>query len=82
MCVCRVEVFDVFRDMSQTLDQDQRPFTFETVKAFMQKITEKVLEKLKLQLTSLKAEALNPVSIRCSQVCSSDVIHNSLIDVA
>lgn len=87
VCVCtcaraRVEVFDVFRDMSQTLDQDQRPFTFETVKGFMQKITEKVLEKLRLQLTSLKAEALNPISIRCSQVCNPDVMRNSSIDDA
>jgi hypothetical protein len=35
----------------------------------MGKITERVLAKLQGELASLKAEALNPVSIRASQVC-------------
>jgi hypothetical protein len=78
MCVCRLEVFDVFRDMSQPFDQDQRPFTFETVKEFMEKITTKVLDKLRLQLTALKSDALNPVSIRCSQVCKSTNTRRSI----
>ena len=78
VCVCRVEVFDVFKDMSQTFDQDQRPFTFETVKGFMEKITAKVLGKLRLQLIALKSDALNPVSIRCSQVCKSTNTRRSI----
>ena len=38
--VNRVEVFDVFRAMSSDMDAHDKPFSFETVKGFMEKITE------------------------------------------
>jgi hypothetical protein len=65
----REEVFEVFNTISFLFDTQEKPFSFEVVKYFMEKITERVLAKLQGELASLKAEALNPVSIRASQVC-------------
>lgn len=65
----REEVFEVFNTISFLFDTQEKPFSFEVVKYFMGKITERVLAKLQGELASLKAEALNPVSIRASQVC-------------
>ena len=38
--VNRVEVFDVFRAMSSDMDAQDKPFSFDIVKGFMEKITE------------------------------------------
>ena len=63
----RLEVFELFRSMSQELEEPH-PLSFELVKTFMGNVTALVLDKLKATLTSLKANALNPVSIRIRQV--------------
>lgn len=38
--VTSVEVFDVFRTMSSDMDAQDKPFSFEIVKVFMEKVTE------------------------------------------
>ena len=67
----RKEVFEIFRSMSTDLDVEEKPFSFDVIKRFMTRIQELVLHKLRAELNVLKAESLNPVSIRASQAASS-----------
>ena len=36
---CRVEVFDIFRNMSSDMDSEDKPFSLEIVKGFMETVT-------------------------------------------
>ena len=67
----RKEVFEIFRSMSTDLDVEEKPFSFDVIKRFMTRIQELVLHKLRAELNVLKAESLNPVSIRANQAASS-----------
>ena len=72
--MCRAEVLEIFSNLSSDLNIEGKPMTFEIFKCLMEKVSAHVLEMLKRQLISLRAESLNPVSIRVRQVCEEQYV--------
>lgn len=61
------------------MDAEEKPFSFELIKAFMDQVTARVLEKLRQQLASLKSESLNPVAIRANQAATKGTTASLLV---